>query len=682
MSSPDVARFVNNLSIQADNNQPGHVIASQEAKIGSRTVIIQLHFSENVTVEQAEKQMQLSLEKVASLKLPDPMHAKSTLQLDPKILDSSPEEKINDAALALIPTRFVVESHKALPFPPLTPSLPKISAEKSTKSTDGKVFTDEFTLGSKKVATEKAVRAETVTTLINGLKTKISRLEQKNDPNLKQELDKAKADLERYSRRSEGATWGSTNSPRFAFREMGRRTAKESLAPIVCNLRMQTVENADGIVSAITRSAALSDFSHGEVSLEELKELKSGSKNPDCKIKALVGYGVENLMNKVGAQADLNPILKKLHSADSIMSAYAKLSLEEQLKLLNAPIDMDKLQKVISDRSSRLKLMALQDLQLHLKTIPAKGDPVLYCRTSLLDLQKKSHNEYGLVLDEKTQGLDMKALFDELEGTSLLFDCGEGEEAYIDDTGAIHMPKECAAEGTEKATLTTAFFNICTQGSSDRIQNAGLQQEINDKALRKLESLYGTSSEFTELKNSLDNLSKNTSMDPNDTVVAATLLIQKLGGYTGINCFGGKDRTGYAVALLTHHHVCKLGKKRKDSDAAKEWGLQLLRKNGIAAQIADNNAGHTALKLTRLNPELYDTASLRGKMIRGAHAASGAVMGVKKFIVEAFGNPFISESEAKGQLYKPTMKVKHLSKTSALRKISRVANHLKFGSIL
>lgn len=275
----------------------------------------------------------------------------------------------------------------------------------------------------------------------------------------------------------------------------------------------------------------------------------------------------------------------------------------------------------------------------------------------------------------------MKALFDELEGATLHFDCQDGEEAYIDEEGMIHLPKNCAANGIESSTLTTAFFNICAQGSSERTQNSGLQQGFNAETMEKLRNRYGNSDEFHALEVSLARLSRDPKLDPNDTVLATTLLIQKLGGYSGINCFGGKDRTGYAVAQLTHHHVCKLGKKAKGSETAKEWGLQLMGKKGVGSRIAQDNADHTALKLTRLDLKLFGTDTLKGKMVRVAQLAKGVVMGTKKFLIESLGTTYISESETKGQLYRPNMKVRQLSPNRILSKITSLIKNSQFHSI-
>lgn len=722
MTSPEDIHLIKSLSIQSDHNTPGHIIASQQAKIGDRTVTIRLHFSQSISQEQAEEQMRFTLEKITDL--------------DPNLLSTSSEsssetstaatklsqveislekiEEISSGLVGLRPNKIVIETHRKLPIPPFSSSPQKISSRKSTTGAKGKHFKDEFRMGFRRVATEKAARADNVPLLTKSLETKISKLEAKlaqlealngNTDLVKKALEKAKGDLEKYNVMKNEATWGSTNTPRFAFSEMGRSAAKEQLAPVLCNHRLQTVETPQGeVVSSITRSAAMTDFSHGEVSLQELKDLPdleqwqslsnerkaelrslylTDSKTLNAtileiKAKALTAYGVEALTNPAESSGKLEAILHKLQNVSSIAETLGKLSPQEQFILKGAVINPEKLEKVMSDRRDKLKLLALQDLQLHLQSNPAKNDPLLYSRVSLVDLRKRPTNEKGLMLDERTQGLDMKALFEELEGATLLFDCEEGEASYIDEEGEIHMSKNCAQTGTERTTLSTSLINVCTQGDLRHTMNTGMQKTINENALEKLRAQYGQTEEFISLENGLKRLSNDPQYDPNEVVLLATLFFQKQGGYTGINCFGGKDRTGYAVALVTHHHVLNLSGKKREDPEAKEWGHQLLSKTGIASNIAQDNADHTALKLSRKDLLLYDIHTVKGKMLRGADAAQGIFAGVEKSLKSLFKKSQISASDSPGQLYKPSsIKATHLTKFKGMRKIKSLAKHLK-----
>lgn len=703
--TPSDARLINRLTMKKEDGSSSQWTATQKAQIGNKTFSITLHFDQFPSLTEAEKVMRASLEKVSQMvssvtpecaSTERVIHLKATPQYQ-QLVDQI--EDVQSRAI-LKPSSYEFTFMQE----------PILSAVPSTRGAQGKTAEDRFQLKNGKEATETAVRADTVSTLHQSYKTKIDKLQKKleADPGnerLARELQKTKADAERHSRRKGSATWGSTNSPRFAFREMGRRAAKASLAPIACNLRMQTVTGPDGkIVSRVTRSAALSDFSHGEVSLQELRDLKdleNWQKLPkerktqltklyliqgtetrnlhevirEIKIKALVGYGLEGLAKDNPKNNRFRPILEKLQSADSITAAMKSIEPDTLEAMDTIEIDPEKLQEVVDQRSRHLKQMALQDLQLHLETKPAGNTTVLYCRTSVVDMQKPSKNEHGLVLDEKTQALDMKALFDELQGAELLFDCREGEAAYIDEEGKIHMPQKCAADGVTSAQLDTVFFNICTQGSSGHTLNSGMQKAINDDALEKLKKSHPDNQILPLLSWSLKSLETDPSQDPNDTVLLATLLVQEEGGYTGINCYGGKDRTGYAVALLTHHHLKKMDNLSSNSPAAKKWGHQLLSTKGVAAKIAEDNADHTVLKLSRKDLELYDISSLKGKMLRVAHAISGMIKGIVKIFKETLGLNALSTSKSEGQLYK-RLDASRFSKLSITRKLKSLAKRI------
>ncbi len=679
------------------------LVATQKARIGQKVINISLHFDRKITRGEAARQMQLSLGKVATLQIPSDTKT-TAAETEIHLYAFGQIEKIQELGKSHIP--------EPLRFEFTFLSGPVLAAEPTPPETNGKVLRDRFTLPNGKSAEEKALRADTVVFLGKNLETQIAHLTKKleQDPNnkdIKTLLERSKKELAALNATKGNATWGSTNTPRFAFINLGRQRTKELYAPIACNLRMQTVKDPEGnVVSAVTRSAALSDFSHGEVSLQELKDLGdlekwtqltperqsqlgklyltqgAKTKTPEevvteIKIKTLVGYGLENLVELPGKYHQLHNILKKLQSVDSIPRALQKMSPSELKALAEIPFDASKFSALIQERSLRLKLMALQDLQLHFETRPARTDPVLYCRTSIVDMQKTSKNDLGLVLDEKTQGLDMKALFDELDGASLLFDCEEGETAFIDEEGKIHLPPTCAS-GIKESQLSTAFFNICSQGPPERTLNSGMQAAINSEALEKLERMFSDTPEFVKLKEAFQKLTNNPEYDANHAVVAATQFMQKQKGYTGINCYGGKDRTGYATALVTYQCLLDMSHLPSDSPEAETWRRQLLSKEGIAGQSAGQNTNVTILKLTRIDLTLYDTSTLKGKMLRGAHAASGLVNGAKKMLKDTLHLDSLSISDTEGQLYKkPTFKATHLSSFDGIRKIKTLVRRFK-----
>ncbi|HEV8050926.1 MAG TPA: hypothetical protein VGP47_00410 [Parachlamydiaceae bacterium] len=595
-----------------------------------------------------------------------------------------------------------VEYEPVNSFPPSVPSQTKLSATAS--SDKGKVIEDTFVINRKLVATEKAERIETVSMLTNGLLTKIKGLEAKIDyleslPNrspiqeqsflkARNEHEKTCIDLAQYNEKTNGATHASMNAPRFAFANMGRETAKKELLPVLSNLRMQTVKNADGeVVSAVTRSAAITDFRNGEVSLQELKDfhnfisknelppatelMKKLYLNDDqsmadvallIKLKALVGYGADALVKTDQNTDALKNFLENMQSAGSIEEHFNKLSAVEKDYLQLLSIDETKLDGIINERTSFLKQLALQDLHVHLHTTPFKGNgPILYARTALVDLNKGANNESGCIIHERTQGLDMKAVFDDLKNATLIFE--DVAAAFIDEDGKIHMPLNCSADGAKEATLRPVFFNICVQGSKGHMLNIGMQKAINDETLDGLREHFGDKPEFQALEAALTEMEKSEKYDPNEAVLLVSQFIQKNGGYSGVNCFGGKDRTGYALALISHAKIAELAKKDVSSPEMKKIGHQLLSSKAIAAKVAEDNADHTTLKLRRYDLKLFDVESTKGKMVRASHIVGAAYLTAKPMFKKMFGTSPLSVSSTPGQLYKDDVNISTSSKT-------------------
>lgn len=747
---------------------------SQRAEIGGKQVTITLNFGGQVTLEQAQAAMAQNLAKVAALaaafhlgqakegdithaltldkegaltrtyasegdkgvELKDPGHlqgmktreySKEEVSAKLEEIQKKTEEIRAGSDLGTPTSGGVKEVPSQIPPPIATPT--SLSSRENSPADIGKVFEDQFNVKGV-VIKEKAVRAETVATIIKSLETKISRLKAKIEVKekesgklevdekgvvvdkekaaelaaLNKHLTKAQSDLASYKEHTAGATHGSTNMPRFVFKALGRKSAKELMPPILYNLRMHTVEKksaeASEVVSAVTRSGAISDFRFGEVSLQELKDfraletfdvlsserrqelkdlyIREEADDPGAiqslalliKTKALVGYGADALVVDPSQTQSLERLLEKIQKAKRIEDAFKELTPEEKELLGGVAIDEVKLEEVIHERRDRLKLLVLQDLQLHLKTTKASRDPILYGRTCLVDLQKKASKESECVIHERTQGLDMKAIFDELEGKTVHFDCKGSEEAYIDEEGAIHMPEECALEGVPDAKLNTVFFNICVQGAKGHVVNDGMQKCINDATLNKLRGEYGETKEFKALETSLNELSESESHDPNDSVLLVTKFLQNMKGYSGINCYGGKDRTGYALALITYSHAGDERRVDPSDPELKKVGPHLLRSDGIAAKIAHDNADHTVLKLSRWDLSLYNMDTLKGKMLRAAHACSGLWKEVKKAIKKRVGLPTLEISATPRQVYDP-----HAEKTK--QKVQEISHRFR-----
>jgi hypothetical protein len=302
--------------------------------------------------------------------------------------------------------------------------------------------------------------------------------------------------------------------------------------------------------------------------------------------------------------------------------------------MLNAAktdLNLEKLKQIVTNRTEHLTSQVLQDLVSHFQTKPASGPQTVYGRVSLLDATKKPKDESGFIMNERTQCLDMKAIYDKLDGAAIVFDVASSAAPFVDESGVIHMPKDCAAPKVEKTTLRTIFANISGQGNT---RNYGIQKEINREALEKLGQLKAKAmtpqekESYEHLKTLLEMLdAKFTMMDSFKVAAQLTEFMHSLNIYMSVNCYGGKDRTAYLEAVNTHLHLKKMLKaqypqekrvplSKKDRALLKRWNLELLSEASVAAGVIQDNAGHTIIKLSRFDLELYETTTVKGLATR------------------------------------------------------------------
>lgn len=470
------------------------------------------------------------------------------------------------------------------------------------------------------------------------------------------------------------------------------KAAKEHGTPVLINSQLQTVEGNDGnLVSSLGRSGAISDFAHGEISLQEQKNyqnlqlmLAGTLKNPQAinrltmlydlkkgegidkeklsdlvlsiKAKIILSYGGENIIR--GNPPPEKFSTQNLWTGDSplrlasqklaIKNNLSKLSPDEvsllKSSLKDVDLNVDKLNEINNKREQDLAGLALQDLEMHFEKTPVIKDKAIYCRMGLLDLAKDGKNEYNSLFNERTQGLDTFATLNFLDGKKIIFDVEEGKGSFIHADGTIHMPARCQSGGVKETTLSTAFLNVSVQGN---VKNAGLQKSLNTFGLARLERLGVPKEELQNIKGMLNKISGAGVPLKGDVNKAARQIIdtvrEKLDGYVSANCYGGKDRTGALLALMTKSALKNNFSKVYDENAD-EWRTQITSNDGVMAKIADANAGHSVVKTMARNVALFGTIErLRhysGAMKLGKQAAKGIA----------------SESKAPGQLFKQETK--------------------------
>lgn len=446
---------------------------------------------------------------------------------------------------------------------------------------------------------------------------------------------------------------------------------KDNFPSALINQHMQTVLDADNnIVASNCRSGAVSDFGHQEISLQELIDLNdleslavlNQSKNINDKIrlrqlvklyglnhwfytydnnklkdllvllkgKALKSYGGEALLDnntphyakfETASLVQNNLFVRRLNKLSTKKNRSGK-SLEKLHQVLDdVHFNKSKLQAIIDRRQEKLQNLVLQDLFAQFKKRPSSEHEIVHARTALLNLTKAATLSNDCLLHERTQGLDSKAVYDRMDGKQIIFDINDSDPEipvgpFIDAEGNIHMPESCkAADGPSQTTLRTFFFNTSVQGDT---QNKGIQEQINNEALKKLEEWHfdkhgakSIKSEFSKNVKKMreviasENRAGSSLRNHFETPVHVIEFFSKLGAYTSFNCYGGKDRTGYTQCILTANQLKKIAEQRKIQDreeVIKEWNKKLLdKKEGIGPNIAKNNADHTVFKLPGAN---------------------------------------------------------------------------------
>lgn len=403
------------------------------------------------------------------------------------------------------------------------------------------------------------------------------------------------------------ASWASTNTPRLLFEKFGMDEAKKIGVPVVGNLRVHRVEFEDGTFSSINRSAAISDFAHAETNLSEIRDYLALS-NPTTRLTPENINYFKNYYNR-----DLSKPAKpdKRGMTESYDYGPLRQSMENNIYRAYGTTDINQLRSIEAQRRDNLRRQALQDLYMHFQSRPADNANIVYGRVALLDTTKQMETDLtGYCLSEKNQIMDMKAIYDELDGASVVFDLAESDGPFFDFEGRIHMPKDCCTEEYQgsQVRLNTLLFNVAVQGNT---QNATLQYWLNAHAMSKLGGM-GLKGEQKKHYDALLKKLRLSSYTDFATAHKAIRLVRDM-GYCSVDCYGGKDRTGYALALETFHSIRKKLKEKvrhegipiKLDVTLSNIGRQLVSNTSVAVQIVEDNTGFRVLKLTPMDLQLY-----------------------------------------------------------------------------
>lgn len=403
-------------------------------------------------------------------------------------------------------------------------------------------------------------------------------------------------------------------------REQALLLTKTKDIPLLGNLYHQNVsirqEQGDRSVLQFNRSAAITDFSHNETNLREMVDYplllqfrnEFLAATPEQKV-LLDRYDIRGNGDKVSPKK-LEKVLTRIENR--IQRGYPELR----------SMDFSEVEKAAVGRRTHLQAKVMQDLFLHLKQgqVAFDGENMVYARLSLLNTFKQPNvNRSGLVLSEVNQALDMAAVLEMMDGAEVHFDQKDEEACFIDQmTGNLHLSKSFAldvagSEEIRQIRLKTFIFDVSVQGN---ISNKGVQKQINDVNFDRLRDYVKSLDQpllfqrFEKVENAMQN-------EEGFELASSLALFLKEIASLSINCYGGKDRTGYLAALISFEALFdqtapeerRLGSHLKDHIAR-----QLMSDEGILAQIIKASTGRVALKVLPINLKLYYGDSVKNKI--------------------------------------------------------------------
>ncbi len=323
-----------------------------------------------------------------------------------------------------------------------------------------------------------------------------------------------------------------------------------------------TVKDEHGVPTetyGLLRVGVMSDLTNGATNLEELGKIANG----DTALQE-----------------------KALASLEKRQSAYSKGS--PTYASFEMAIDQIKNPKVaLEARSERMELMMLQYLSAQAERDISKleklGDKDTWGVVDVRLLNPKKDEidkESGWVHNETNELLDMKKIFEQFSGKTIVLD---GKGPFIDDEGKVHLGIDA---GGKEINLSATLLNISVQG---QMENTGLQADINSEAIEALKSNPALADD-DDWKGMIELLAAGKS---NGTVAekAVTALV-KAGFSVSVGCLSAKDRTGWVVGRA----VTKL-LANNTPEIRKFLTKKLLGSQSMAAQILKDVTGWRFMKL-------------------------------------------------------------------------------------
>lgn len=307
-------------------------------------------------------------------------------------------------------------------------------------------------------------------------------------------------------------------------------------------------------------------------------------------------------------QEPSKPLAKKIKKAEKAIEEERaiKANIASTYASRNVFSSVESLQEAVDARRDCLQTQMLQYLGLQadanstrLSGIQEGGSwDVVDLR--LLNPQKDEFDHEqgsGWCHNESNELTDMHQIFKEFDGATITF--GDRGPCIVEDPEGgppqIFLPKAMAGGQEKTITLNATLLNVSIQG---QFSNSGMQAEINEEAMAKLEKQHPQLLDNDNWKAAKKRMGKGKS----DGTVAENVLaaLVESGLSTSVGCLSAKDRTGWVVGRMMTKMMAKEEQNSSvQRDIEKSLTMQLLDKEtSVALKVIDDvTPGATAMKL-------------------------------------------------------------------------------------
>jgi hypothetical protein len=475
------------------------------------------------------------------------------------------------------------------------------------------------------VGREENQRHATIHQLLASKKAQLRYLESEDPPSIFL-IENLEKEIALYQKYHQDRTWVTANQLREDFSGYQNQSPECHYIPAIVNSRIHRITTETDEL-AIHRSGAISYLLDGSTNLIDLKAGAMEHWKEQFAADTFIEFHqkAREYLNKRWDRrlySVLNAIEKRKQALDDQMVQYVAHQVEAHLG-------------EIADSSRSTVTRLTRTIQL--------------TQISLLNPLKNSKERSGLQISERNQMLDMEAIFQDFDGKQIQFSDVTAPFMVGD---IIHLPLSLLKDPlgkplsnpdiTDPFTLSCTFFNTSVQGLK---VNEGEQKAINQKALKQLQkNLLSIQTlleknpalgpqlniSLTSLQNRFEQLKERLEKGETGYALAKdlALLQHAMQGSIGFNCFSGKDRTGYLVALIVAHQLSIQIDQREDlSEMEKKALKRKLERDlmdleiGLASKVVYQNTGHQALKIQEwLLMGINAGEGFLGDLIRLGHA--------------------------------------------------------------